>query len=360
MISSTGKCDDMDRLQMLFEVPDDTNPIFKQCLLSEIYGKIIPIYIYRLENERCFDCSFGIEKNTVKIGTDPLEADIVLNNEAGMSKTQLIIKFISKQWFIIECGETGMMFVNGIRKRQASLKTESSCVLKLGKNTLILSTNTPEHKKEDDTSSRKFKIKAGADEFDYPFSKTVLIGSNPICDICMEGDDFTGLVSSYGNSLYFYSPSDGQFYTDGKSTERPIPLSRENNFSIGDAQLGLYAPEDGKKVPGAFSLLPDYSVSHLVLMGLTEEGEIGKKLILPGKGHSIFLGRDKENYLSIENSKISRKHVQIIMYGNSIVLVDCESTNGTFVNGDKIIKKLVYPGDLIMFGDCKYVLAYSE
>ncbi|OGV49200.1 MAG: hypothetical protein A2017_05935 [Lentisphaerae bacterium GWF2_44_16] len=360
MISSNNKCDDMDRLQMLFEVPDDTNPIFKQCLLNEIYGNITPIYIYRLEDDKCFDCSFGIEKNTIKIGTDPVEADIILDHEPGMSKIQLVIKFISKQWFIIECGETCMMLVNGIKKRQTNLKPENSCVLKVGKTSFVLSTNTPEHKIDMNTSSRKFKVEAGAESIDYPFSKTVLIGSNPICDICTEGDDFMGLISSFGNSLYFYSPADGQFYTEGKSAERPVPLSLENNFVLGATQLKLYAPEDAKKIPGAFSLLPDYSASHLVLMQLTEEGEIGKKLILPGKGHSIFLGRDKENYLSIENSKISRKHVQIIMYGNSIVLVDCESTNGTFVNGDKIIKKLVYPGDLIMFGDCKYVLAYSE
>jgi pSer/pThr/pTyr-binding forkhead associated (FHA) protein len=42
------------------------------------------------------------------------------------------------------------------------------------------------------------------------------------------------------------------------------------------------------------------------------------------------------------------------------MLFDCGSSNGTFVNGEKITKKTIHPGDMISFGDIQYFFCYAE
>jgi len=51
------------------------------------------------------------------------------------------------------------------------------------------------------------------------------------------------------------------------------------------------------------------------------------------------LGRAKENHLVILDGKISRKHAQIIHNpgNNTYMLVDLNSDNGTWVNGNRVV-----------------------
>ena len=65
--------------------------------------------------------------------------------------------------------------------------------------------------------------------------------------------------------------------------------------------------------------------------------ENGKKWIIPINKFPFFIGRSSSNDLSISSIDISRKHAQIMKFGNNLMLKDLESTNGTFIN-DKIIK----------------------
>jgi pSer/pThr/pTyr-binding forkhead associated (FHA) protein len=51
----------------------------------------------------------------------------------------------------------------------------------------------------------------------------------------------------------------------------------------------------------------------------------------------VFIGRDPECQIKIDNPKVSRKHCQIRMINESLVEIeDLGSTNGTFVDGEKL------------------------
>ncbi len=65
-------------------------------------------------------------------------------------------------------------------------------------------------------------------------------------------------------------------------------------------------------------------------------------------GASDFIvGRDHSCDLVINDTNISRHHVQIIKNGNNFVAVDLNSKNGTTINGIKVIRKILKDRDKI-------------
>lgn len=68
--------------------------------------------------------------------------------------------------------------------------------------------------------------------------------------------------------------------------------------------------------------------------------------------HEITLGRDpvSVNTPIPADDKLSRKHARISVTGGSVVLEDCGSTNGTFVNGQRITQQELVIGDTIHIG----------
>ncbi|GHT39382.1 hypothetical protein FACS189437_02580 [Bacteroidia bacterium] len=67
----------------------------------------------------------------------------------------------------------------------------------------------------------------------------------------------------------------------------------------------------------------------------------------------ITIGRHANNDFVINDIKVSRNHVQIVQDDNkNFTLVDLSSTNGTFVNGQKIIGEVrLNPSDIVKIGD---------
>ncbi|GHT39890.1 hypothetical protein AGMMS49965_07210 [Bacteroidia bacterium] len=68
---------------------------------------------------------------------------------------------------------------------------------------------------------------------------------------------------------------------------------------------------------------------------------------------TITIGRDLDNDIIIHDTKVSRHHLQIIQTGaDSFRLVDCHSTNGTFVNNRKIDSETtLLPNDSVRIGN---------
>jgi pSer/pThr/pTyr-binding forkhead associated (FHA) protein len=97
----------------------------------------------------------------------------------------------------------------------------------------------------------------------------------------------------------------------------------------------------------------------LIPTARNSDGSRKSMLYIPIAGKSVFVGRDAtQAQIVINRNVVSKKHAQIISYEHSIMLLDCYSTNGTFVNGEKISKRTVHPGDTIEFGEEKYILSY--
>jgi pSer/pThr/pTyr-binding forkhead associated (FHA) protein len=68
---------------------------------------------------------------------------------------------------------------------------------------------------------------------------------------------------------------------------------------------------------------------------------------------AVTIGRLPDNTIVIDNSAVSSRHARIAREGPQFVVDDLESTNGTFVNGDKITKRALRHGDTILIGKHK-------
>lgn len=77
---------------------------------------------------------------------------------------------------------------------------------------------------------------------------------------------------------------------------------------------------------------------------------------LPLEEGTLEVGRDAGLGLSLINeSTVSRRHAEIIKSGSQVVVKDLGSTNGTFVNGVKVVgEKELRPGDHVQFGAVKF------
>ncbi len=76
-----------------------------------------------------------------------------------------------------------------------------------------------------------------------------------------------------------------------------------------------------------------------------------------GKTHKVgkdtTIGRAPTNDVVLSSPAVSKEHARIKYEDEKFVLYDLASTNGTFVNGSKIIKRTLRDGDEVMFGDIK-------
>ncbi|NNF51301.1 MAG: FHA domain-containing protein [Gammaproteobacteria bacterium] len=71
----------------------------------------------------------------------------------------------------------------------------------------------------------------------------------------------------------------------------------------------------------------------------------------------VTIGRTKDNDIMIRSRKVSRVHSQIVTVETDRVIEDCNSMNGTFLNGQLIKYHPLRSGDRIQIGefDLKYV-----
>lgn len=74
----------------------------------------------------------------------------------------------------------------------------------------------------------------------------------------------------------------------------------------------------------------------------------------------ITIGRDPANNVHIDHPTISSNHAEIRKFGDSVQIIDKSSTNGTFVNGHKVISHTLKPHDRIALGAVELVFDGSQ
>jgi pSer/pThr/pTyr-binding forkhead associated (FHA) protein len=72
----------------------------------------------------------------------------------------------------------------------------------------------------------------------------------------------------------------------------------------------------------------------------------------------VTVGRDAESTIVVASDQASRRHARIFVSGGAHVLVDLDSTNGTFLNSKLAKEQTLRHGDVIRVGSTvlKYVV----
>jgi len=62
------------------------------------------------------------------------------------------------------------------------------------------------------------------------------------------------------------------------------------------------------------------------------------------------IGRVEDNTFQIAEPSVSSHHCEILLRGSDVVVRDLNSTNGTFINGEKVTETVLKPGQVLRLG----------
>jgi len=68
------------------------------------------------------------------------------------------------------------------------------------------------------------------------------------------------------------------------------------------------------------------------------------------------IGRVEDNTFQIADASVSSHHCEIVLRGSDVVIHDLGSTNGSFINGEKISESVLKPGQTLKLGQIELQL----
>lgn len=76
---------------------------------------------------------------------------------------------------------------------------------------------------------------------------------------------------------------------------------------------------------------------------------------MAGRSHDLkvdktTIGRVDDNTFPIAEASVSSHHCEVLLRGSDVVIHDLNSTNGTFINGEKITEAVLKPGQTLRLG----------
>ncbi len=154
----------------------------------------------------------------------------------------------------------------------------------------------------------------------------------------------------------------------GEQTQMPFPTAN----SIDDRTLvGMPAEAVAAVSPGT---APDPTASVTATDEVSQGTylEEAAALLVPSEGPSpqitipqgtITIGRKPGNTIILPDAYISGRHADIVTDANGTYLIDVGSSNGTFVNGQKLApqeRQLLLEGDSVKLGQTEYTFRFVE
>jgi len=189
---------------------------------------------------------------------------------------------------------------------------------------------------------------------DAAFSPSLAMVSRRHASIRLEGDKF--IVEDNGSF-------NGTFVNEQRIAA-PTPLYHGDRvtFGIGGPVVRFDSPTqmppEGAEIAGQRSLdeeprnrtmvfkaddvqmsMPGSQTSSQLLMSLSF-----------GDRKELTIGRSPENDITLDGLQISSRHARLLRSGGEIVVDDLGSTNGVYLNGNRISRSSIMPGDVVRIG----------
>lgn len=78
---------------------------------------------------------------------------------------------------------------------------------------------------------------------------------------------------------------------------------------------------------------------------------------IPEGGRAVYLGRDSGNDAQVDVEAVSSRHARLLVNSEGVLEVhDCDSSNGTFVNGEQIQEHALVEGDVIRLASAEFTV----
>jgi pSer/pThr/pTyr-binding forkhead associated (FHA) protein len=165
-----------------------------------------------------------------------------------------------------------------------------------------------------------------------------------------------------GKAISCYGGGTGPRSTESNAREeflvRVYTLSSHGPFEIKlFTDLVVTHAEDARPIPAGYrGSIPAFYLSRPPKLVVRLKNRPLKTYLMTGTEFSI--GRLPQNDIVIDNLGVSRRHTVIAKTADGYLVRDCESRNGTFLNGTAVTEAPLVDGDVVTIG--KYQIVFQE
>jgi len=162
-------------------------------------------------------------------------------------------------------------------------------------------------------------------------------------------------------------PTNDVVIDDAVVSRRHAELRRSGpGYEIADLESANGITFQGQRVPTRLLVDGDVlqigqtvTLAYRTSLEALEETVVAEKLDL--RGHAVItIGRSPGNDVTLDYPAVSRNHARIFRADGGYVVEDVGSSNGTFVNGERVLPRQprpLQPGDTIRVGPIKFTFA---
>ena len=306
-------------------------------------------------------------KSFLKIGTSSSDCDLAVPQTPGISRVHIGLRLVLNYWFVLEHAPERAIMINGTKRPQAILRNGEACLITIGDTQIALKSVMKSSDKEAKTQTGSFDplkpilyFKTKDREHKLAIDSSALIGSDTECRIqAPELPPIAGIVFGYHGKAYLHAAKSGAALTVDGHDATLAPRELTEGSVIAQGQHAIFTLAIRPQPENQQGHLPADFKGNLALLDISDN-RFGAKLILPPAGRSLMIGRDASNHFMLDSLNVSKKHAQLIIYDNSVLILDAHSTNGTFIEDEQIAKKLLHPGEIVRFADKRFLLCHSE
>ncbi|OZG75368.1 phosphopeptide-binding protein [Hahella sp. CCB-MM4] len=130
---------------------------------------------------------------------------------------------------------------------------------------------------------------------------------------------------------------------NGKRVNKAVKIQESDVIQLGQTKLKVVHPSAEHKHKPEEPLVQEHNE-----WGLQATASWASQSFYPIK-ESVIIGRDEQCDITVPVSHLSRQHAQLTVAGSYLLIKDLGSTNGTYLNGERITQGRAKPGDKLRF-----------
>ncbi|NIH53397.1 ABC-type multidrug transport system ATPase subunit [Lysinibacter cavernae] len=315
---------------------------------------------------------------TLDIGRDR-SCDLVLEDRL-VSRVQAVL-YYGDAWYVADRESGNGTFLNGERIEIAQLPEagllsfgdEHGPSLRFAHEGQASAADWNRHPAagEPGVPSVPVSVWVGGVEHQFETGSTVLLGSGEHCDVRLAGDGVLfehALLRDDGGWSVNAIGSSWPVRPDGASADVSL-IGDGCQLWFGDQAGGQwveFAPSfsthtdstTARPIAGEAPSIPETDFEATSLAGAFPQAYRGHQQHLVDQGdvaHSFIIGSASDCGYPLADILVSRQHARVTERGDSFEIVDLDSLNGTFINGELITRRRLYEGDLLTIGHNDFV-----